>query len=130
MRAARAYGNTDRQTAVMVSSSVGLVILLYEKLLIRLDEAKRGFANQDIPARLDAIAKAVELIEVGLISSLDLRQGGEIASRLKIHYDIWIAKLFNANIKASVELLDEVEQEVQTIKSAFMQIEQANTQVR
>jgi len=126
MRAARAYGKTDRQTAVMVSSSVGLVILLYDRLLLRLAEAKRCLVTRDIPARSEAISKSIELIEIGLISSLDVRQGGDIAARLKIHYDVWIAKLFNANMKASVELLDEVEQEVQTIKSAFSQIEQAN----
>jgi flagellar protein FliS len=126
MRAARAYGKTDRQTAVMVSSSVGLVILLYDRLLQRLAEAKRCLVTRDIPARTEAISKSIELIEIGLISSLDVRQGGDIAARLKIHYDVWIAKLFNANMKASVELLDEVEQEVQTIKSAFSQIEQAN----
>jgi len=126
MRAARAYGRTDRQTAVMVSSSVGLVILLYDRLLQRLAEAKRCLVTRDIPARSEAISKSIELIEIGLISSLDVRQGGDIAARLKIHYDVWIAKLFNANMKASVELLDEVEQEVQTIKSAFSQIEQAN----
>jgi len=126
MRAARAYGKTDRQTAVMVSSSVGLVILLYDRLLQRLAEAKRCLVTRDIPARSEAISKSIELIEIGLISSLDVRQGGDIAARLKIHYDVWIAKLFNANMKASVELLDEVEQEVETIKSAFSQIEQAN----
>jgi flagellar protein FliS len=126
MRAARAYGKTDRQTAVMVSSSVGLVILLYDRLLQWLAEAKRCLVTRDIPARSEAISKSIELIEIGLISSLDIRQGGDIAARLKIHYDVWIAKLFNANMKASVELLDEVEQEVQTIKSAFSQIEQAN----
>jgi len=126
MRAARAYGKTDRQTAVMFSSPVGLVILLYDRLLLRLAEAKRCLVTRDIPARSEAISKSIELIEIGLISSLDVRQGGDIAARLKIHYDVWIAKLFNANMKASVELLDEVEQEVQTIKSAFSQIEQAN----
>jgi len=126
MRAARAYGKTDRQTAVMVSSSVGLVILLYDRLLLRLAEAKRCLVTRDILARSEAISKSIELIEIGLISSLDVRQGGDIAARLKIHYDVWIAKLFSANMKASVELLDEVEQEVQTIKSAFSQIEQAN----
>jgi len=126
MRAARAYGKTDRQTAVMVSSSVGLVILLYDRLLQRLAEAKRCLVTRDIPARSEAISKSIELIEIGLISSLDVRQGGDIAARLKIHYDVWIAKLFNANMKASLELLDEVEQEVETIKSAFSQIEQAN----
>ena len=122
MRAARAYGNTDRQTSVMVSSSVGLVILLYDKLLVRLAEAKKGFGGRDIAARSAAISKAIELIEIGLVSSLDHRQGGDVAARLKIHYQVWIAKLFNANMRASEELLFEVEEEVRTLKSAWDQI--------
>jgi flagellar protein FliS len=122
MRAARAYGSTDRQTAVMVSNPVGLVILLYEKLLTRLAEAKRAFAVRDVQARSQAITKSIELIDIGLVSSLDHSKGGDIAVRLKAHYEIWIAKLFRANMKASEELVSEVEEEVRMIKSAWVEL--------
>jgi len=119
MRAARAYGNLDRQTSVMVSDPVGLVVLLYDKLLQRLSEARAGFAAKNIPERSNAISKAIELIEVGLLSSLDDSRGGDVSSRLKAHYQVWMTKLFRANMQASVALIDEVEAEVKTIKLAW-----------
>jgi len=129
MKAALAYSNTDRQTAVMVSNSVELIILLYDKLLMRLDQVKRGFETKDISARAEALTKSIELIEVGLISSLDYRQGGEVAERLKAHYDIWIAKLFQANMKASMHPVSEVEQEVRVLKMAWDEIVNMKSQV-
>lgn len=123
MRAARAYGNLGQQTSVMVSSSVGLVVMLYEKLLQRIGEAKKAFDEKDIPTRASAISKAIELIEVGLQSSLDDANGGGVAVRLRAHYQLWISKLFRSNMQASVDLLTEVEAEVKTIKSAWDELE-------
>jgi len=119
MRAARAYGNLDRQTSVMPSDPVGLVVLLYDKLLQRLQEAREGFARKDVMGRSEAISKSIELIEVGLLSALDDANGGEVAARLRAHYQVWMTKLFRANMLVSVQLLDEVEAEVKTIKLAW-----------
>jgi len=127
MRAARAYGNLGRQTSVMVSDPVGLVMLLYEKLIERINEAKSGFAARDVEARSAAISKAIELIELGLISSLDESKGGEVAKRLRIHYQIWLATLLQANMEASAALLDQVEREVRTIKSAWEELKGSST---
>jgi len=126
MRAARAYGNLDRQTSVMVSDPVGLVVLLYDKLIQRIQEARAGFASKDVQARSDAISKAMELIEVGLMSSLDDSRGGEVAVRLRAHYQVWMAKLLRSNMQASVELLSEVEAEVKTIKLAWDELKGAD----
>jgi len=127
MKAARAYGNLGLQTSVMVSDPVGLVILLYDRLLQRLQDARLGFTTRDIPARATAISKAIELIELGLLTSLDDAKGGEVAGRLRVHYQVWIAKLFQANMQASVELIEEVEAEVQTIKSAWAELKRVNS---
>jgi len=119
MRAARTYSNLGRETSVMVSDPVGLVMLLYDKLLQRINEARGGFAAGDIESRSSSISKAIELIEVGLLSSLDDTRGGEVSRRLRLHYQIWTATLLQANMRASPELLEKVESEVRTIKSAW-----------
>jgi flagellar protein FliS len=119
MKAARAYGNLDRQTSVMVSGQVGLVVLLYDKLLQRIREAQVAFTARDIPARAAAISKAIELVEMGLIPALDNRRGGDVAVRLRNHYQLWVGKFFRANMQASPELLVEIESEVRTIKLAW-----------
>lgn len=126
MRAARAYGSADRETSVMVANSVGLVILLYEKLLSHLAEARDAFSSRDVERRSRALTKAVELIELGLVSSLDLGRGGDVAVRLKSHYELWIAKLFRANMQATEELVSEVEKEVRMLNSAWVELNQGN----
>jgi flagellar protein FliS len=103
----------------MMSSPVGLVALVYDKLLQRLLEAQAAFTARDIPARAAAISRAIELVELGLISALDDRRGGDVAVRLRNHYELWVAKLFRANMQASPELLVEIESEVRTIKLAW-----------
>jgi flagellar protein FliS len=103
----------------MVSSPVGLVVLLYDKLLQRIREAQAAFTARDIPARAAAISKAIELVEVGLLPALNDRGGGDVAVRLRNHYQLWLAKLFRANMQASPELLVEIESEVRTIKLAW-----------
>jgi flagellar biosynthetic protein FliS len=119
MRAARAYGSLDRQTSVMVADKIGLVVLLYDKLTLRLQQARAAFEARDIPARSEAISKSIELIEVGLLSALDDAGGGEVAARLRAHYQLWLAKLLRSNMQASINLLSEVEEEVKTIKLAW-----------
>jgi flagellar protein FliS len=103
----------------MVAGKVGLVVLLYDKLILRLQQAKASFEAKDIQGRSDAISKSIELIEVGLIAALDDARGGDLAARLRSHYQLWLTKLLKSKMEASVDLLLEVEDEVKTIKLAW-----------
>jgi flagellar protein FliS len=114
----------------MISDRVGLVSLLYDKLLQRLQEARTAIDVNDVPTRASAISKAIELIEVGLLSSLDGARGGDIALRLRGHYQLWLAKLLEANLNASPVLLQEVDAEVRTIKSAWDELRSTTTVAR
>jgi flagellar protein FliS len=103
----------------MVADPVGLIVLVYHRLTLRLQQARAAFEAKDIQARSDAISKCIELIEVGLLSALDDARGGDVASRLRAHYQLWLTKLLRSNMQASVDLLSEVEEEVKTIKLAW-----------
>ena len=122
MRAARAYQNVDRHTAVISGNTVDLVILLYEKLLQRFREARKAIEINDIPARGEATSKAIELIEKGLIGCLDMRQGGAVAEQLRYQYSLWLNQVLRCNLNADVELLDKVEAQVKDILSAWQEI--------
>jgi len=122
MRAARAYQAVGQQTAVMAAGTVDLVLLLYDKLLDRIREARQAIEAEDIPGRGRFTGLAIEIIEKGLIGSLDDRRGGELARRLRQQYEIWMFQLLKANLEASAALLDSVEGQVRTVRSAWQDL--------
>jgi len=85
-RIAKAYGNTAVETAVTSSSSKELIILVYEKIIDYLIRGKKELElNQP---GVEVFTKAVDLINLGLIASLDKTKGGEIANNLEFIY-LW-----------------------------------------
>ena len=63
MRAARAYQRVDQNTAVLAGDPIDLVLLLYDKLIQRINEALRAIELADVAARGEAIGKAIDLRE-------------------------------------------------------------------
>lgn len=122
MRAARAYQNVNQQTAVIGADTLQLVVLLYEKLLDRIREASKAQAIRDIAARGRATSLAIELIEKGLLGSLDTQRGGEIAVKLKEQYSLWMLQLIQFNQHGRLEALEALEQQVKTVLSAWQEL--------
>jgi flagellar protein FliS len=79
--AARAYGDQQVNTA----SPAQMVYMLYNKTISLLQEAIKAIEANDIQARCNANCKAMEVI-AHLSGTLDLEQGGEIASNLRELY--------------------------------------------
>ena len=122
MRAARAYQNVNQQTAVISADTVQLVVLLYEKLLDRIREARDAQVARNIARRGQATSLAIELIEKGLVASLDMARGGEIAVKLREQYGMWILLILQFNLHGKLEQIDSVEHQVRTILSAWREI--------
>lgn len=122
MRAAKAYQAVGQHTAVMAAGTLDLVLLLYDKLLDRLREAKQAIEAGDIAARGQFTGLAIEIIEKGLIGSLDERRGGELAQRLRGQYEMWMVQLIKANLEAAVPQLESVESQVRTVRSAWQEL--------
>jgi len=79
--AARAYGDQQVNTA----SPAQMVYMLYNKTISSLQEAIKAIESNDIQARCNANCRAMEII-AHLSGTLDLEQGGEIASNLRELY--------------------------------------------
>jgi len=77
MRAASAYKRVSDSTSVMAADPIGLIVLLYEKLLQRLREAALAIDSGDFSARGRATSSAIEIISSGLIGALDLERGSK-----------------------------------------------------
>lgn len=122
MKAARAYQQIGQNTAVLNAHPVDLTILLYEKLLDLFVEARVSAEAGDIEKKSKVTSKAIEIIESGLIASLDLRQGGEISINLRKLYRVWIAEILKFNLTMDSQKLVTVGNQIREVLSAFKEI--------
>jgi flagellar protein FliS len=105
-RSAKAYANNDVQTSVASSSSEELIILVYEKIFEHLRVAKLELIENRYG--IEFFTKASDLINLGLLASLDLQKGGEIASNLRSIYEWALDKILEARLKKSPEMVQDV----------------------
>lgn len=112
----------DRQTAVLSAGAIDLVLLTYEALLRRLKQAAEALSNKDVAGRGEALSKALEVIDKGLIGSLDMQQGGEVSKQLLTQYQLWTAQVLHCNINADAALLGELIKQVEVVRSAWEQL--------
>jgi flagellar protein FliS len=122
MRAASAYKRVGDSTAVMAADPVGLIILLYEKLLLRIAEAAVAIQADDLQARGKATSAAIEIISNGLIGALDMDRGGQVAVRLREQYQIWLTMLLQLNLSGDIKLLNILESGVREVLSAWREL--------
>jgi len=93
-----------QNAAVQSAGPIGLVILLYDRLVIDLKAAVEAIRNSDIEARCKAANHAFQVIQQ-LEGSLDMANGGETARSLAKIYAHMRAKLLEAQIKLDPEIL-------------------------
>jgi len=122
VRGLRAYQEVDRQTAVLSANSIDLILLIYEALLRRLKQAAEAFLSKDVAARGESLSRALEVIDKGLIGSLDMQQGGQLSQQLLSQYQLWTAQVLHCNMKSDAVLLGELINQVEVVRSAWQQV--------
>jgi len=122
MRAQRAYQAVQNTTGVASANPVGLAVLLFERISDLLTKAESAFLHKDIEARAKHTSKAIELIELGLVPSLDRERGGAIAENLSFLYKHWVAIIMDANLKGDPTKLAGVKSQIRDIVSAFLEV--------
>jgi len=119
-RIAKAYGNTAVETAVTSSSSKELILLVYEKINDYLTRGKKELElNQP---GVEVFTKAVDLINLGLIASLDKGKGGEIANNLEFIYLWAINKIVEARLSKAPDKIDEVIKVLKPIQEGWVSL--------
>ncbi|MBW7474988.1 flagellar export chaperone FliS [Paenibacillus oenotherae] len=98
-----------------------LILMLYEGALKYVAQAERSLKDQDIAASNRMLQKVQDII-YELISTLDMKQGGQIAVNLQSLYFYIIECLVQANLQKDYEKLREVVDILQGLKSAWEQI--------
>jgi flagellar secretion chaperone FliS len=94
-----------RQTEVLTTSSVQLIVLLYDSAIQSIELANDGIARRHQPDKARFIGRAVGI--VGELSNvLDFERGGEVAKSLYRLYEYMLSELTQANLRNDASRLD------------------------
>lgn len=107
------------------ASSVGLVIILYDLLIKDLKEAIAAIERRDTEGRSGAIKHAFVVLQQ-LEGSLDHENGAEAARHFAGFYSFVRARIFEAHLKVSVDILNEEIDRLLKLRQAWQQVDPAN----
>lgn len=118
----QAYQKNKYETA----SPHRLTLMLYNGAIQFAGNAKLAIEEKDI-VKTNYYVQKVQNIIYELISSLNIKQGGQLAENLQSLYLYIIDRLMEANIKKQTAPLDEVIGMLQELKSAWEEIGKRGT---
>lgn len=116
--------NAYRRTEVQSRTPLELVVMLYDGALRFVVSAREAMARRDIRARRDATSRLLAIISQ-LQSTLDMQQGGEVASSLDSLYDYMTERITAAAVSHDPAPLDEVRRLLETLREAWQTVAQA-----
>jgi len=112
-----------RRQDVMTASPTDLIVMLYDALKKNIILGRRGIAKKDIEATHNHLIKAQEIV-TELVNSLDMNY--DISEELLSIYEFILTSLEDANFQKNAEILDPVVEIVDSLRSAWHEISQAN----
>jgi len=122
-RAAMLYKQTESLTSVNSSSPIELILLVYERALENLRIGKQELENNQ--SGVENFTKASDFINFGLLASLDLEKGGEIAENLKVIYLWALHSIIEARLKKSPEKIDNVISVIDNLYKSWQHLKQS-----
>lgn len=124
-RAANAYQRISVETSMHTIDQHKMVSLLFEGVLSSVAAARGALARGDVLAKVNAIAKAIRILEEGLSTALDRVDGGELAKNLSDLYEYCVRHLTLANARNDDALMEEVANLITTIAKGWGEIKQS-----
>jgi flagellar protein FliS len=121
--ALNAYAQISVNGTVAAASPHKLIAMLFEGALLSIATARGHMQRKEIAAKGMAISKAISIIDEGLRISLDMKAGGDLAEKLDALYEYMSHRLFVANLKNEIDILDEVAGLLNELKDAWIQID-------
>lgn len=110
-----------RQTRVMSSTPVELIVMLHERLLADLKGAAIAIRTEHFEAKAARVQSATDVL-FELMASLDRQRGGEVSDRLAALYSYMIARIADASRALDPTPLDEVANHVESLLSAWAEV--------
>lgn len=117
MYAANAY-NTYKNNSVNFASKEQLLIMLLDGAVKFAGKAKQALLDKNIQEAHVNLVKTQDIF-YELIVSLDVSKAGEWGESLRALYQFIVDKLADANMKKSVETLDEVMPFIEDVRDTW-----------
>jgi flagellar protein FliS len=117
-----AYQQVGVQTMVASASPHGLVALLFDGFIATVHRAKGAMRRRDIADKGQAIGDALQIIDEGLKSGLNLKGGGRLATDLSDLYAYICLRLTQANLHNDESALDECLTLISPLREAWQAI--------
>ena len=118
-RAARAYMDAELDGNTKTANPHRLVSMLFEGAIAAIIKAKISNQSGNVQERGKAISMAIGIINSGLKAGINLDEGGDIAQNLTALYDYMVYKLVDANVRADLSMMEEVEGLLKDLKGAW-----------
>ena len=118
----QAYKQVNLETSVSQASPHQLIVLLFDGALNAIRLADLYIQKGDIAGKGKAISKAINIIDNGLKSCLNLEQGGEIAENLDQLYHYISQQLVLVNLHNDREKLQTCFDLLDSIAQAWREI--------
>lgn len=119
---AAAYAQIGVDSLVQSADPHRLILMLFDGARVAISNARLHMERKEIPEKGAAISKAIDIINNGLLVSLDTENGGELAERLAALYEYICQRLLWANLKNNLAALDEANQLLGELQSAWAMI--------
>lgn len=122
-------GARYREMEIRTATPEMVVVKLYEGALRFIRTAKSSQESGKVAARATAIAKTLAIVNE-LQHSLNLKQGGEIAKNLDALYFYVTDRLLEANVRGTIQPLDEASGVLSTLNEAWVEISRRPSDTR
>lgn len=124
-RGAQSYARVGLETGVNSASPEKLISLLFDGARSAIRRAQVALEKGDVPARGQAISKAIEIVGSGLRAALDREAGGEVAQNLYTLYEYIERCLLQANLRADAAKLAEADTLLKDVADAWKDMSQS-----
>src|SRR6516164_7870959 len=109
------------ETAILTASPEQRVVLLYEQAIRSLKQAAVYIEQKDLEGKRRSLDNVLGVLQ-HLQTSLDMRQGGEIAVELRRIYQYISNKVLEASIQLKTDPLEEAVQLLSTLLESWRNI--------
>ena len=116
-RATSAYTHLQVQSR----SPLELVVMLYDGAIRDMTAAKAAMNSKDLVEKRRFMSRALAIVSE-LQSTLNMTEGGEVATRLDSLYTYVTGRLLEANMHGNPGALDDALQVFVTVREAWMQV--------
>lgn len=119
---ASAYRAIGIETGVAAADPLGLVVMLYDGAIQAVIRAETHLAEGEIEARGVYTSKAIDIINQGLLASLDVRVGGALAEGLWSLYEYMGRRLVAANMSGDMAIYTEVRTLLADLRGSWIEL--------